>query len=146
MGKRSRPTQQSEEVEAYMQRLEHPLKPALQAVRETILAADDRIREAVKWNSPSFRVDEFFATATIRPSRGRDRLQLILHRGAKAKDNSSGAVAIDDPTKLLTWLADERCLVDFDDLAAVHAARDALAAIVRQWIAQMESAGGPTAG
>jgi hypothetical protein len=41
-----------------------------------------------KWNAPSFRTTEFFATLNLRAKDGVDRVWLVLHLGAKVKDNA----------------------------------------------------------
>lgn len=123
----------ADEVDAYMRKLDHPLKPALEAVRRIILGADPRVREGFKWNAPSFRVDEYFATAGLRPQ---GYLQVVFHRGAKAKDNSA-EVRIDDPLGLLEWHAKDRCSAKFRDLKEVQARADALRDVVIRWIRRM---------
>jgi len=125
-------------VDAFMAGLRHPLVPELQAVRAAIRGASPRIREGIKWNAPSFRTGEWFATASIR----KDKLLVILHRGAKVKDDSSGGLAIDDPGGLLRWLAKERAMIEFEDGRAIAAGRAALQRIVRQWIAGLPDGGG----
>src|SRR5262245_35945740 len=102
-----------------MRKLDHPLKPALEAVRAIILGVSPKISEGIKWNSPSFRVQEWFATINIR----KDAVHVILHLGAKVKDNSTGGLTIDDPAGLLEWLAKDRAAVKFSDLRAVKSGR-----------------------
>jgi len=43
-----------EQVEAYIQALDHPLKDVVHALRQVIATADEEIGEQIKWNSPSF--------------------------------------------------------------------------------------------
>ena len=43
-----------ESVAAFMEALEHPLKPALKRVLEAIRRSDSSIEQAIKWNAPSF--------------------------------------------------------------------------------------------
>ena len=44
----------TEEVDRFMETLDHPFKDEIQRLRVAILASDDRISEHVKWNAPSF--------------------------------------------------------------------------------------------
>ena len=122
------------EVDEFMRKVNHRLKPALEAVRSIILGVSPMISEGIKWNSPSFRVKEWFATINIR----KDLVLVILHLGAKVKDNSTARLAVDDPAGLLEWLANERAAVKFSDVDAVNNGRTAFARIVRQWIATVE--------
>lgn len=123
------------DVETFMQTLDHPLKAELQALREIILAADPVIAEGIKWNAPSFRTTEYFATTNLR---ARDCVQLIMHFGAKVNEISATGVAINDPEKLLTWLGKDRATIKFADMKSVHGKRDAFTAILRQWIVHVK--------
>jgi hypothetical protein len=124
----------AKDVDEFMRKLKHPLKPALEAVRSIILGASSKISEGIKWNSPSFRVTEWFATINIH----KDVVLVVLHQGAKVKGNSTAGLTIDDPTGLLEWLAKERAAVRFCDAKAVKSSRAAFARIVRQWMAAVE--------
>lgn len=119
------------EVDDFMQKLDHPLKKEFEAVRAIILGASPKISEGIKWNAPSFRVDEYFATFNLR----KKEVLVILHLGAKVRDNSTAGLAIDDPSKLLEWLAKDRAAVRFRDMKAVKSGKAAFEKIVRQWIA-----------
>jgi hypothetical protein len=52
--KTPQPLANTAEVDAFMQKLDHPMKDVLQALREVILAADSGVGEHIKWNAPSF--------------------------------------------------------------------------------------------
>ena len=58
----------SRAVDAYMAKLVHARKAEIETLRALFLAADPRVREEVKWNAPSFRVQEHFATMNVRAS------------------------------------------------------------------------------
>ncbi|MBX3382633.1 MAG: DUF1801 domain-containing protein [Phycisphaeraceae bacterium] len=126
------PADTTQAVDAFMHALKHPHKAAVQRLREIILAADGDIAEGVKWNAPSFRTHEYFATTYLRAKAG---IGLVLHLGAKAR--AGGGVKIDDPGDLLQWLAKDRAMVTFADEADLAARRAALTGIIRQWIAHV---------
>jgi hypothetical protein len=130
---RQRGATEAASVEAFLASLDHPSKAEILALREIILGADPRIAEGIKWNAPSFRTSEYFATFHLRV---KDGVQLILHRGAKKRDAS--AFAIDDPESLLEWLGEDRASAKFRDLEDVEAHRSAFAAVIRQWIEQVQ--------
>ena len=117
-------------VDAFMTTLEHPHKAAIAALRDVMRAADPSICEGVKWNVPSFRTHEYFATTHLRAKVG---IGLILHLGAKGRDGGGGP-RIEDPEGMLVWLAADRAVVHFADLDVVEARRATLQAVVRQWI------------
>ncbi len=83
----------------------------------------------MKWNAPSFRTHEYFATTHLRAKEG---IALILHFGAKVRDVTK--VPIADPQNLLKWLAKDRALAAFRDDKDLEARADALQAILRRWI------------
>jgi len=64
----------SEAVDAFMAALDHPFKVEIEAIRQAILGADPRIREGIKWNAPSFRTTEYFATTHL----AKDRACLVF--------------------------------------------------------------------
>jgi hypothetical protein len=116
-------------VDEFMSRLDHPHAAAVEALREVIRGADKRIEEGIKWNVPSFRTGEYFATTHLRAKKG---IGLILHLGAKVREKA--AVDIKDPDGLLTWLGKDRAMVQLEGLEDVRGRKRALQAIVRQWI------------
>lgn len=120
-------------VDLFMKDLDHPKKKDVEAVRRIILGVSPRISEGIKWNAPSFRTTDYFATVNLRGKGGDARVWLILHFGAKVKDNVK-TLKIADPKGLLKWLAKDRCLVTFADGKDVLAKRSALKAIIREWI------------
>lgn len=122
----------TEDVETFLASLEHPRKPDILALRQLILGADPQIAEGIKWNVPSFRTSEFFATFHLR---AKDGVQVILHLGAKTRETAVTGIAIDDPEGLLVWLAKDRASVTFRDLQDIDARGAAFAQLIRQWIA-----------
>jgi uncharacterized protein YdhG (YjbR/CyaY superfamily) len=121
-------------VTAFLRKLHHPLKKDIEAVRRIILAVSPAIREGIKWNGPSFRTTEYFATVFLREQ---DKVQLIFHKGGKVKDNSTAGAQITDPAGLIKWLARERCLVTLGVGKDIQANRSAFETIVREWIRQL---------
>ena len=122
----------SSDVDRFLAELEHPLKAGVEQLRADILASDDAITEHVKWNAPSFchgGVDR--VTFRLQPG---NRLQLVLHRGAKVRDDAAD-FRFDDDSGLLDWVAPDRAVVTFRDLDDVAARRSAVADLVRRWVA-----------
>ena len=84
-------------VDAYMQKLKHPLADLAASVRTTILAADKTIGEEIKWNAPAF-----FYTGPMKPFypkeyrrhlvvfnfHRKDCIRLVFWHGDRAKDES----------------------------------------------------------
>lgn len=118
------------EIAAYLRALKHPLKKEIEAVRLIILGVSPVIGEGVKWNAPSFRTKEWFATFNVR---SQDRVQLIFHLGAKTRPGLK-AFTLADPKGLIKWLDKDRAMVTLGAGRDIIANRKALEAIVRAWI------------
>lgn len=118
------------EVDAFMAALDHPHKAVVELLRRVIREADPAIAEGIKWNAPSFRTREYFATTHLRMKEG---IGLILHLGAKAREASG--LAVQDPEGLLRWLGKDRAMVVFRSAEDLLARRTPLEHLIRQWIA-----------
>jgi hypothetical protein len=121
----------ADSVDAFLAELQHPLKSGIEQLRAAILASNGAITEHVKWNAPSFCY-EGVDRVTFRLQPG-DRLQLVLHRGARTRDDAAD-FRFEDPTGLLEWLAADRAVVTFRDLADVEARKAAVADLVSRWV------------
>lgn len=109
----------------------HPRQPVIEALRAIILAADDRIKEGVKWNAPSFYTTEHFVTFHLR---AQDRVQLILHLGSKTQADATVRDAVGDSTVPLEWRAPDRAIATFSSVADVQRHQAAFTRLVRRWI------------
>ena len=121
----------SAEVDAYMGALEHPMAAQVETLRSAILGVDARINEAIKWNAPSFYIDDHFATFNLHYP---DRIQVVLHAGAKVNPDAKQFEVV-DPAGLLTWAAADRASVTFRTRGEVDDKVDAFQDVLRQWIA-----------
>ena len=118
-------------VDAYLEALEHRHKPTIQALRRLIHDAVPGLTERIKWNAPSFgKGEDDRITMRLHPG---DRLQLILHRGAKA--GADDLFRFEDPDKLITWAAPDRGVVTFTDADDLANKSAALTEILRRWVA-----------
>jgi len=116
-------------VDRFMAATVHPCKDAIQALRELILAVHPGIEEGIKWNAPSYRTTDYFATTNLRDKVG---VGIILHLGAKVRMD---AVAIDDPQHLLNWHGANRASLSFSGIDDVRKHGAAVTAILAQWLA-----------
>lgn len=125
----ARPSPEASDVDAFLAELKHPHMAAILALRELILSASPAVREGIKWNAPSFRTGDDFATFHLR---AKDGVQLVLHFGAAPRRDSAARDEIDDPSGLLSWKSPDRAIVTFRELDHVLASRAALLAVLRQ--------------
>lgn len=117
-------------VDAFMARLDHPLKDTIERLRTVIREADPSIAEGVKWNAPSFRTVDYFATMHLR-GKG---IGVVLHRGATSQPPPQ-RLAVDDELGMLDWLALDRAMVRFADAAELEDRRSSFQRLLRSWIA-----------
>jgi hypothetical protein len=121
-------------VDTYMQKLDHPLRDVLEALRKTILSIDSEIGEQVKWNSPSFlyigemkpfNPKEYKRYLIVSNIYQKDCIRLVFPSGAK----------INDTLGLLTGdYADGRRLAFFYNIEEVAAKEGALRNAVKTWL------------
>lgn len=122
------------EVDAFLETLDHPLRDDVVRVRRLLLSALPDLGEAIKWNAPSFkRGGGFFATFDLRP---KDEVRLVFHRGAKKVPGLPKVTLSPRADALVTWLADDRALVSLDP-AKLASQRVAFTTLVREWVTQL---------
>jgi hypothetical protein len=124
------PAKTDSKVDAFMAALDHPLKPDIEFVRKVVLAFAPGVTEGIKWNAPSFRLADDFATVNLRST---DAVCVILHTGAK-KRTPVPDMTVPDPAGLLEWLAKDRCMARLGSGKALRANRKAFEAVLRAWI------------
>jgi len=127
----SSPADTTKAVDEFMKTLVHPFKREIQAIRAAVLGVDSAVAEGVKWNAPSFRTTEYFATTNLREKAG---VGIVLHLGAKVRSLGPEGVSIKDPDTLLRWLAKDRAMVVFEDMKDFLSKKPAFERILRQWI------------
>ena len=120
-------------IDALLTGLNHPHKAGIHLIREAIRAIDPRIQEEVKWNAPSFKLEDHFATFKLHPP---GSIQLVLHRGAKPK-NPPRQFVLKGDEHLVKWAAPDRCVIDVGSAEAAHEHRQAVIGLVTQWIKQL---------
>ncbi|WP_108124651.1 DUF1801 domain-containing protein [Saccharospirillum mangrovi] len=120
-------------AESFMAASEHPHKAAINELRAAILNIDARIVEEVKWNAPSFKIDDHFATFRLHPPKN---IQIVLHRGAKPKPLEK-AMQLEDPNGFVNWKAPDRCVLEIQSSEQALAHKRDIIDLIRQWISQL---------
>jgi hypothetical protein len=113
-------------VAEYMAKLEHPLKAEVEALREIIKAVDERIKEEIKWNAPSYSYKDYIATFNLRTH---EHVHLIFHNPNIAKIKS----------EILDGDYPDRRMVYFLNMADVQAKKAALEYVVKELIKFMDA-------
>jgi len=115
----------TEKVTNFIALLDNPLKEEMNAVREIILAASDKITEDIKWSAPSFAYKDNMATFN---PRAKKFVNLTFHKGALIKDANG----------LLEGDQKEARVARFNNMEDVLYKKEALEEIVRNWISLMD--------
>jgi hypothetical protein len=119
------------EVDIYLDTLDHTRKAEILKLRELILDAVPGLTETIKWNAPNYgRGDADRITMRLHPG---NRLQLILHRGAKA--GADDLFRFEDPDKLIAWAAPDRGVITIKDAADLAGKAAAIGEVLRRWVA-----------
>lgn len=121
-------------IDAYLTDAPEPARAALAELCRIVESSDERVRGEIKWNAPSFVIDEHFATLGLLKAGG---VRLVLHTGARRR-GAKRVLVIDDPEKLLDWKDTDRALIVLADVDDVRRNEAALRVIVREWIAQTQ--------
>ncbi|WP_221411620.1 DUF1801 domain-containing protein [Arthrobacter crusticola] len=122
---------QSPAVTAFMRDLHHPFKEVIGVLRSEILSLDPGITEQIKWKAPSFGfAGADRVTLNLRPT---DRLQIVLHRGAKTRDDVVGFQFVDE-AGLVQWLAPDRGTVSFTSADDAERKRGEFLRLVDRWM------------
>jgi Domain of unknown function (DU1801) len=118
-------------VNEFMNQLDHPFKAEIQAIRTAILGVSAEVAEGIKWNAPSYRTTEYFATTNLREKAG---VGIILHLGAKVRDVGPAGISIQDTEGLLKWLSKDRAMIVFKDMNDFKAKKAAIEKVLKQWL------------
>jgi uncharacterized protein YdhG (YjbR/CyaY superfamily) len=113
--KKANPTaNQTEQVNEFMDKLDHPFKAEVQMIREIIKNVNKDITEQVKWKAPTFSYEgEYLVTFNLWE---KQRIHLVFHNPMISKVKS----------KLLEGDYDDRRMAYFTDQHDIQAKRKTL--------------------
>ena len=113
--KKANPTaNQSAQVDAFMDQLDHPFKAEVEIVREIVKNVNKDITEEIKWKAPTFSYQgEYLVTFNLWE---KGRIHLVFHNPMISKVKS----------KLLEGDYDHRRMAYFSDKEDIQAKKDLL--------------------
>lgn len=121
-------------VEDFLADLDDTKKAQVLKVREYILATEPTLEEHIKWNAPSYILNgEDRITFNLLNKDG--VVQLVLHMGAKRKEDKNAGPVLQNESSLITWASDIRGYLSFRDINDVLAKEKDLKRIVEDWLA-----------
>lgn len=122
-------TNRNPAVDAFLDALDHPLADDVRSLRLEILSLPERMGEQIKWKAPSFTYDGVDrVTFNLRPT---DRIQLVLHRGVRARQDTEDFTFPDD--ELVDWITRDRGTVSLPP-AELTSRRPALLELISRWV------------
>ncbi len=108
-------------VNEFMDKLDHPFKAEVQAVREIILNVNKHITEDIKWAAPSFSYKGYMVTFNLW---AKEHVHLVFHNPEVVKIKS----------KILEGNYPTRRMVYFSDMKEVKAKKAALVKVVKELV------------
>jgi len=115
----------AEKVTDYMQKLKHPLKVEIDAVRAIIKGANKKIAERIKWNAPSYHYKKDLVTFNHRATKF---VHLVFHHIAITKIDS----------KLLEGDYKDRRMTYFHSMEEIKANKKELEKIINELVKEMD--------
>jgi len=117
-------------VEEFRQKLDASTLEMVDALRTIIYRSHCDLEEGIKWNAPSFSINNRDRiTLGIDPKGG---VRVVLHRDAKVND--IGDFKFEDVDRLARWPAPDRGVISFKCAAEINQVRSTLEALFRRWI------------
>lgn len=116
----------------FMAEFDDERKPLVEALLEAITEACPNLTENIKWNAPNFCYDGKDRLTFM--FHKRDQVSLILHTGAKPKEDKKAPHLFADDTGLLEWNSNIRATITFFDFNDFLVKRDLFKKAVQQWI------------
>jgi hypothetical protein len=120
------------DLHTWLEELEHPLKQEMLELREIILEANKQLTEHIKWNAPSYCINE--EDRITFNLRAKDKIRLVLHCGVKIKARKLKGKISSDTQQWLEWAADDRALLSFSDMIEIMQKKKTIQQIIKEWI------------
>lgn len=116
----------------FLLKFEDERKPLVEALLQAINEACPQLTKIIKWNAPSF-CDNGKDRLTLMLHK-KDSVGLILHTGAKPKEDKKASRLYEDKTGLLEWNSNIRATITFVDLSDFITKRDLFKLAVKDWL------------
>lgn len=123
----SKTENQTAKVDEFLDKLDHPFKAEVQAIRETIKGVNTTITEQIKWNAPSFSYKgEYLVTFHLRATR---HVHLVFHNPVIAQVKNG----------LLEGDYKDRRMAYFSDSNDVRAKKAELENVIKELVRLMDT-------
>jgi len=116
----------------FMVKFDDERKQLLEAILKAITEECPALTETIKWNAPTFCYNGKDRMTIMLHKR--DRVSLILHTGAKPKEDKKAPHLYTDDTELLEWNSNIRATISFFDLNDFISKRNLFKKCIKRWI------------
>ena len=116
----------------FMAKFNDERKELVEALLIAIAEECPTLTETIKWNAPTFCYNGKDRMTFMLHKK--DRVGLILHTGAKPKEDKKAPPLYADDTGLLEWNSNIRATISFFDLTDFVSKRDLFKKAVKRWI------------
>lgn len=96
------------------------------------MESHENITEHIKWNAPSFCVNN--KDRITFNFHGKEGFRLVFHCGSKKSGHEDGDQLVSDKTGLLQWVAGDRALVSILSESDFEEKKEKLAEAVSTWL------------
>jgi uncharacterized protein YdhG (YjbR/CyaY superfamily) len=119
-----KPTE-AEKVANYMEKLEHPLKAEIEAVRTILKSTNANLEERIKWNAPSYHLNEVdLVTFNVRMA---NKVHLVFHHIAIVGIKSD----------LLEGDYIDRMMMYFENMADLESKKEELVRVIEEIVKKL---------
>ena len=102
-------------------------------LRAIILETEPKLTESIKWNAPSYALDENDRITFAMYKSG--ITALILHMGALRKETVNAPPVLTDDHGIVEWKSDIRGVMSFESSEEISNRKDDISDILRRWLA-----------
>ncbi|MCG2784604.1 MAG: DUF1801 domain-containing protein [Anaerolineae bacterium] len=120
-----------------MSQFDDDRKPLVAALLAAIVEACPGLSETIKWNAPTF-CDNGKDRMTIMLHK-KERVGLVLHTGARPKEDKNAPHLYADESGLLDWNSNIRATISFFALDEFLSKREQFKKVVKRWLVETKS-------
>lgn len=105
----------------------------IMAIRKVILSTGADLTESLKWNAPNY-LYKGEDRITFNLMNKQNKVKVVIHMGAKKKENKKGTPVIADPDRLVEWNSDIRGAIEFENLNDVNEKSKNFKKLIKNWL------------
>ena len=121
----------------FLLKFEDERKPLVEALLQAINEECPNLTKIIKWNAPSFCDNGKDRMTFMLHKKG--SVGLILHTGARPKEDKKAPHLYEDPTGLLEWNSNIRATITFDEMSGFLSKRTLFQQALKQWLEETKN-------